>query len=57
MADRGVQISVIVPRDVHENLERAAKADRRPLSSYARNLLEDAVADRERRQERAEHAA
>lgn len=52
-----VQITVIVPRDVHENLERAAKADRRPLSSYARNLLEDAVADRERRQERAEHAA
>jgi len=49
---RRPSISVRLDARTIARLEREAEADRRPISSLIRNLLDDALRDRERHQAR-----
>jgi hypothetical protein len=38
-------MTVVVPASIKATCERRARAERRPLSSYLRNIIQDAVCD------------
>jgi hypothetical protein len=44
--DRNVSVTVVLPVKMKRVCERRAAAERRPLSAYLRNVIEDAVIEK-----------
>jgi hypothetical protein len=54
--DQMTPMTVVVPARIKEACERRAAAERRPLSAYLRNIIQDAVESKQSPPEGAGHA-
>jgi hypothetical protein len=52
-AMENVQVTVILRPDIRKLCEERAAAERRPLSGWLRNLIEDSVGERDDRRRRS----